>query len=161
MQIKENIKAPRHWPLWPVNSPNKWSVTREMFPLMTSSRVLLSSCQWSNFRGAVQYMISTRSLLKLKSRETSFVHNIRFNYRIVLKFCNEQCHCRALCNISKRLANWVISYGQTSLHECLVNLRCISDRYRIIHSPSKDADKIDFYLNQKTHKARTMCILVG
>ena len=32
-QIKENIKALRHWPLWgwPVNSPHKWPVTRKMF----------------------------------------------------------------------------------------------------------------------------------
>ena len=34
-QIKENIKAPRHWPLgihrWPVNSPHKGPVTRKMF----------------------------------------------------------------------------------------------------------------------------------
>ena len=38
-QIKENIKAPCHWPFllvihrWPVNSPNKRPVTREMFPI--------------------------------------------------------------------------------------------------------------------------------
>ena len=37
-QIKENIKAPRHWRLcwrihrWPVNSPHKWPVTRKVFP---------------------------------------------------------------------------------------------------------------------------------
>ena len=37
-QIKENIKAPRHWPLCvknspgPVNSPHKGPVTRKMFP---------------------------------------------------------------------------------------------------------------------------------
>ena len=44
-QIKENIKAPRHWPLcgeftgdrwgihrWSMNSPHKWLVTRKMFP---------------------------------------------------------------------------------------------------------------------------------
>ena len=36
-QIKENIKAPRHWPLCgeftgPVNSPHKRPVTRKMFP---------------------------------------------------------------------------------------------------------------------------------
>ena len=37
-QIKENIKAPRHWPLCgeyhrsPVNSPHKWPVTRKLFP---------------------------------------------------------------------------------------------------------------------------------
>ena len=42
-QIKENIKAPRHWPSvrgihrWPVNSPHKGSVTRKCFHLMTSS----------------------------------------------------------------------------------------------------------------------------
>ena len=38
-QIKENIKAPRHWPLrgeftgdrGPVNSPHKWPVTQKMF----------------------------------------------------------------------------------------------------------------------------------
>ena len=37
-QIKENTKAPRHWPVvrgihhWPVNSPHKGPVTRKMFP---------------------------------------------------------------------------------------------------------------------------------
>ena len=33
--IKENIKVPRHWPLWgnpPVDSPHKGSVTRKVFP---------------------------------------------------------------------------------------------------------------------------------
>ena len=30
--IKENSKAPRHWSLWPVNSPHKGQVTRKMFP---------------------------------------------------------------------------------------------------------------------------------
>ena len=36
-QIKENIKAPHHWPLWAeftayrVNSLHKWSVTRKLF----------------------------------------------------------------------------------------------------------------------------------
>ena len=29
-QIKENIRTPHHWPLWPVNSPHKWPVTRKM-----------------------------------------------------------------------------------------------------------------------------------
>ena len=37
MQIKENIKAPCHRPLWgidrwPVNSPHKWPVMLKMFP---------------------------------------------------------------------------------------------------------------------------------
>ena len=37
-QIKENTKAPRHWPLvrgihqWPANSLHKWPVARRMFP---------------------------------------------------------------------------------------------------------------------------------
>ena len=39
VQIKENTKAQRHWPLWgaihrwPVNSPHKGPVTRKMFPI--------------------------------------------------------------------------------------------------------------------------------
>ena len=43
VEIKENIKAPCHRPLWggihrsPVNSPHKGSVTRKCFHLMTSS----------------------------------------------------------------------------------------------------------------------------
>ena len=37
-QIKENVKAPRHWPLrgefnrWPVDSPHKGPIARKMFP---------------------------------------------------------------------------------------------------------------------------------
>ena len=33
-QIKENIKAPRHWGIhrWPVNSPHEWPVMRKVFP---------------------------------------------------------------------------------------------------------------------------------
>ena len=30
--IKENIKTPRHWTLWPMNSSHKGPVSREMFP---------------------------------------------------------------------------------------------------------------------------------
>ena len=45
-QIKENIKAPRHWALCgPVNSPHKWPVTRKYFHLMTSSWYGMSSWQ--------------------------------------------------------------------------------------------------------------------
>ena len=49
VQIKENIKAPRHWPLWrginrwPVNSPHKGPVTRKMFPL---NDVIMIFLQW-------------------------------------------------------------------------------------------------------------------
>ena len=31
-QINENIKAPHHWPLWPMNSTHKGPVTRKMVP---------------------------------------------------------------------------------------------------------------------------------
>ena len=50
-QIKENIKAPRHWPFvrgihrWPVISPHKGPVTRKMLPLrdvIMSNGVMLS-----------------------------------------------------------------------------------------------------------------------
>ena len=42
VQIKVNIKAPRHWTLLgiyrgPVNSPHKWPVSRKCFHLMTLS----------------------------------------------------------------------------------------------------------------------------
>ena len=36
-QIKENIKAPRHWPLWGKFTGDKGPVTRKCFHLMTSS----------------------------------------------------------------------------------------------------------------------------
>ena len=32
VQIKGNIKAPRHWPLWGEFTGDKWPVTRKMFP---------------------------------------------------------------------------------------------------------------------------------
>ena len=58
-QIKENIKAPRHWPLcgeftsdrwiplihrWPVNSPHKGPVTRKVFPFddITNDNITVS-----------------------------------------------------------------------------------------------------------------------
>ena len=45
--MKENIKAPRHWPY----SPHKWPVTRTMFPfeevIMNHLRVLYS-CNWQS-----------------------------------------------------------------------------------------------------------------
>ena len=51
-QIKENIKAPCHWPFvrgihrWSVNSPHKWPVTRKTFPFNDVIMKLLR-CQWS------------------------------------------------------------------------------------------------------------------
>ena len=54
-QIKENIKASRHWPLgggggggihrWPVNSPHKGPVTWKMFPFDDVIIYLLSKSQ--------------------------------------------------------------------------------------------------------------------
>ena len=52
-QIKENIKGPRHWPLWStVNSPHKGPLTRKMFlfddiimiQAITCWQVRLSDC---------------------------------------------------------------------------------------------------------------------
>ena len=51
-QIKENIKAPSHWPLWgeftgwSVNSPHKGPVTRKMFPF--DDVIILKSDHFSN-----------------------------------------------------------------------------------------------------------------
>ena len=52
-QIKENIKAPRHWHLcggihrWPVNSTHKGPITRKMFPFWWRHYVRVSACVWS------------------------------------------------------------------------------------------------------------------
>ena len=53
--IKENIKAPRHWPVRgihrsPVNSPHKGPVTRKMFPfddviVWTVCELIIQSCK--------------------------------------------------------------------------------------------------------------------
>ena len=46
-QIKENIRAQRHCPLWPVNSPYKWPVTRKTFPFHD---VIIVSVAWGPFK---------------------------------------------------------------------------------------------------------------
>ena len=44
VQIKENIKAPRHWPLCgEFTGPHKWPVTRKMFPFHD---VIMMSCDF-------------------------------------------------------------------------------------------------------------------
>ena len=42
-QMKENFKAPPHWPLWPVNSPQKWLVTRNMSPFGDVIRLIITA----------------------------------------------------------------------------------------------------------------------
>ena len=61
-RIKENIKAPCHWPLcwgihrWPVNSPHKWPVTWKM--LSFDDVIIQETISWTNvsqgLRGAFQ-----------------------------------------------------------------------------------------------------------
>ena len=55
-QIKESIKAPRHWPLcrkrWPVNSPHKWPVTQKMIPfddVIMYSELCTSALRFEHF----------------------------------------------------------------------------------------------------------------
>ena len=45
-QIKENIKAPRHWPLFGEFTGDKGPVTRKMFPF---DDVIMRSLQWPRF----------------------------------------------------------------------------------------------------------------
>ena len=61
-RIKENIKAPCHWPLcwgihrWPVNSPHKWPVIWKMFSF--DDVIIQETISWTNvsqgLRGAFQ-----------------------------------------------------------------------------------------------------------
>ena len=84
VQIKENIKAPRHWPLWeefggdrwPVNSPHKGPVTHKMFPfddvimwwlfhVYANSPVIpqqIDRCNWHHYQSYVT------ALMKLLTR---------------------------------------------------------------------------------------------
>ena len=59
----------------------------------------------------------SKTHLKLKSREISFVYNIRSSNRFEMLHRARQYNCRALCKISARLDNCKRSYGQTWLHE--------------------------------------------
>ena len=51
-QIKENIKAPCHWPLWPVNSPHKGPVTRKKCPSDDAIMVRIYSIRYLPMAGA-------------------------------------------------------------------------------------------------------------
>ena len=72
-QIKENIKALRHWPLWgefffhrsPVNSPHKGPVTRKMFPF---DDVIMILC--TRFIVGVSYDVGQRSILTMLDNTT-------------------------------------------------------------------------------------------
>ena len=57
-----------------------------------------------------------------KSREISFVHNIRFNSSIILKlFINPSRFTDVLCaKFPNDLGKWEIGYEQTKFHEILV-----------------------------------------
>ena len=79
-QIKENIKAPRHWPLWPVTGvfPHKGPVTQKMFPF---DDVIMVTRPWW-----------------LKSRKVIPIHIHIHIYIIVLKSADCVCWGRAaLC----------------------------------------------------------------
>ena len=75
-QIKENNKTPRHWPLCrgihrsPVNSPQKWPVTRKMFHWMTSSwnRII-----WNKYEHRLDNMLALDRMAACSEYVTSHI----------------------------------------------------------------------------------------
>ena len=59
--------------------------------------------------GVIPLKYPSETHLQLKSREISFVHNIRFICSIVFKICTKHDSIK----ISERLGHWIISSGQT------------------------------------------------
>ena len=79
-KIKENIKAPCHWPLWgdSVNSPHKKQVTQKMFPF--DDVIMIFSLQDYTYRCAqVLDMIfpKTKTVLQMMF---SWIQNLTFKY---------------------------------------------------------------------------------
>ena len=68
----------------PVNSPHKGPVTRKMSPF---DDVIMNGKVGSQPGVLHDVGYPSETHLKLKSRDISFVHNIRFSCPIVLKFC--------------------------------------------------------------------------
>ena len=102
-QIKENVKALRHWPLcgWPVNSLHKGPVTRKCFHLMTSSCLIETRCLFQ-YRDFYQHRMpiikiraqggrfkNTYELLNLRALKISLVNKIHIFQCMGKIFCVE------------------------------------------------------------------------
>ena len=72
--IKENIKAPRHWPLGPVNSPHKWPVTWKMSPFDDVIMGRPYTLQWL-------FVLNLIMITKKKSESSAFVVTGGFPHR--------------------------------------------------------------------------------
>ena len=94
----------------------------------------------------MQYRISVRNHLKLKSREKSFVHNIRSNNPIVLKYCTEHDSVTAV--------HWA-RFQNDWKFETYVKGERVSDGYPILHSIPGGQHVID--LRQDS----SICSLLG
>ena len=60
-QIKETLKAPRHWPLWREFTGDRWipgPVTRKMFPFWWRHHVLASKDNTQNYEHAINQWLS-------------------------------------------------------------------------------------------------------
>ena len=81
-QIKENIKAQRHWPLcgefWPVNLPHKGPVTQKMFPFDDVIMSLRITC--SEFWWVLKYTHSIIIELNFQKVDNLLIDKILYQY---------------------------------------------------------------------------------
>ena len=88
-QANENIKAPRHWPLWggicrwPVNSPHKEPASRKSFHLMTSS--CKSTLPLGKKIATTQHPLRKACLVSLEPQHGLFTYWPLWNLEIILK----------------------------------------------------------------------------
>ena len=75
----ENIKAPRHWPLWPVNSLHKWPVTRKKSIWWRHHEVSGKCCSFFGNRPNC-----THHLAQLRSCKEKL--NAKWNYIFLTKY---------------------------------------------------------------------------
>ena len=130
----------------PVNSPHKGPVTWKMLPL--DDAIMRIGDIHTSEPGMVCIIGHPSEMyLKFKSREISFVQNIRFNNPIVLKFCTELKGSLPCSEQNFTMIGQLKQMLRTNEISRALSLRWFSDGYPILHkvpgrgwqvSPSKE-----------------------
>ena len=131
--IKENPKAPRHWPLWPVNSPHKGTVTRKMFPF--DGVIMRKDIVWTNDSTKLIFTGSTIKLLLsfavISDVYRSFIPNkTKFSSAVLLS--GFQTHRELWNPLSKEVPGKFHGFDRHNKRNCLQDratlLHCTDDK---------------------------------
>ena len=88
---------------WPVNSPHKWPVRREMFPFVDAIMELMGSAQVIIFSGSGSWVRSTKHLCQSSRSHGNYVHLTTCNEIRSLKWSGH--HCRIHFMYIRKIAN--------------------------------------------------------